>query len=896
MKSLFEKMKIRTKIYGGFSTLIVMFLVVTIVSIMAFKHIHHDIQKLQYLNAESELLSTLQDDLAHANESLIEWLESGEEKALEKAIVSSQELKEHIGKAQDLIKTESHLANLKVISEGNVKFFEGLENVKKLQSQEDEFVHKVMEPSGIAAREIITELATDAYKYGDSEAAVRAGFSNQELLLARLYARRYLDTHSEEDKKQYERHYAEFQKAIDYLDASIETPSRKQVLREAKKLLKEYNDAFIDAYGVVVSKNKAIKEDILGSSKGIEKAIVAINHDVVQETSHLDHEINNIIKSLKQKTIFFAVLSFIVGVTTMVFMVRSILKPVTSIRDSLSRLLDGDVTAEIPYGDLQDEIGEMAQSIGVVRDRFVNMTRVRNAMDGATSCVMMANPDLDIVYMNEAQVNMMRAAEADIKQELPNFNVNKLIGENIDVFHKNPAHQRGMLASLKSRYETRIHVGGRVFDLIALPLFNEKDIHLGFSVEWIDKTTELAVANEIKEIIASASKGDLDSRIVLEGKDGFFLEVSEGVNNLATVMQNVANDLADNLKALSSGDLTARIETEYEGLFLQLKDDYNATSEKLAEVMGTIKGISVDVKGNSDEMADSSSGLANRAEQQASTLEETAASMEELTSTVKTNADNAKEVNDAALKTRTIAEEGSRVANDAGHAMQKINESSKKITEIINVIDEIAFQTNLLALNAAVEAARAGDAGRGFAVVAQEVRTLAQRSAQSSKDIKTLIDDSSKQVGDGVELVETAVSSLQQIYDSIEGVADTIGQIATASSEQATSLDELNQAVMEMDSMTQQNAAMAQQSRNVAQIMQEKSDDLAEMVGFFNIDGSEPVAVKRPKAARVARQDEIVKFTPESKKTAAKSDVDDAPSSAASVSAHDEDDADWKEF
>ena len=296
----------------------------------------------------------------------------------------------------------------------------------------------------------------------------------------------------------------------------------------------------------------------------------------------------------------------------------------------------------------------------------------------------------------------------------------------------------------------------------------------------------------------------------------------------------------DVISKLADGELTYTVpERTGKDEIANMMRELKGLSVKLKDTVGSIQGISLVIKDNSDEMADSSEGLSSRVEEQASTLEETASSMEELTSTVKTNADSAKEASDATANTRNIAQKGSEVANEAGQAMEKINDSSKQITEIINVIDEIAFQTNLLALNAAVEAARAGDAGRGFAVVAQEVRTLAQRSAESSKDIKNLIDDSSAQVKDGVSLVQKAVDSLQDIYNAVDGVSDTVDQIAKASGEQATSLDEVNQAVMEMDNVTQQNASMAQQSRNIASNLQNKSDELARAVAFFKINQSD---------------------------------------------------------
>ncbi|MEI7609173.1 MAG: methyl-accepting chemotaxis protein [Rhodospirillaceae bacterium] len=195
---------------------------------------------------------------------------------------------------------------------------------------------------------------------------------------------------------------------------------------------------------------------------------------------------------------------------------------------------------------------------------------------------------------------------------------------------------------------------------------------------------------------------------------------------------------------------------------------------------------------------------------------------------------------------RAAAEQGGTVAASAIEAMKEISSASRRITDIIGVIDEIAFQTNLLALNAAVEAARAGDAGKGFAVVAQEVRVLAQRSAQASKEIKTLILNSDNQVQNGVELVKKAGGSLSGIVDGVQRVANLIGEIASGSKEQASALDEINTAVAAMDEMTQKNAALVEETTAAAQSMAGQAADLATLVAFFKLDrGQRTVAAGR---------------------------------------------------
>jgi methyl-accepting chemotaxis protein len=234
------------------------------------------------------------------------------------------------------------------------------------------------------------------------------------------------------------------------------------------------------------------------------------------------------------------------------------------------------------------------------------------------------------------------------------------------------------------------------------------------------------------------------------------------------------------------------------------------------------------------EIAAGSADLSARTEQQASSLEETAASMEELSATVRQNSENAQQANQLATTAREAADRGGRVTTQAVEAMTRIEGASQKISDIIGVIDEIAFQTNLLALNAAVEAARAGEAGKGFAVVASEVRTLAQRSAQASKEIKGLILDSGNQVKDGVKLVNAAGEALEGIVGSVKKVADIVSEIAAASAEQASGVEQVNSAVTQMDEMTQKNAALVEESAAAARSLEEQASELTRLIGFFS--------------------------------------------------------------
>ncbi|WP_419253003.1 methyl-accepting chemotaxis protein [Caulobacter sp. ErkDOM-YI] len=302
-----------------------------------------------------------------------------------------------------------------------------------------------------------------------------------------------------------------------------------------------------------------------------------------------------------------------------------------------------------------------------------------------------------------------------------------------------------------------------------------------------------------------------------------------------TLRQKVVECLGSGLRQLAEGDLTRRVNETFPREFERLRADFNSSLETLEETMSRVLDSTSAVDSGSREISSASDDLARRTEQQAANLQETAAALGEVTATIRQTAANASEAQKATAVSRTMVGKSSAVANEAITAMERIDASSQKIGQIIGVIDEIAFQTNLLALNAGVEAARAGEAGRGFAVVAQEVRALAQRSANAAKEIKTLVTESSDSVQSGVGLVVRVGEELAGVVDHFGRIESLISTIASAAQQQAIGLAEVNTAVGQMDQVTQQNAAMVEQTTAASHSLTREAGELGKLIKRFTV-------------------------------------------------------------
>ncbi|MDQ0419144.1 methyl-accepting chemotaxis protein [Peteryoungia aggregata LMG 23059] len=365
-------------------------------------------------------------------------------------------------------------------------------------------------------------------------------------------------------------------------------------------------------------------------------------------------------------------------------------------------------------------------------------------------------------------------------------------------------------------------------DFTATVPYADRRDEIGHIAAAVEVFRQAGLENQRLQAETEAARAEADHERALRDQD----RVIE-----AEALRFVIEALGAGLHRLAECNIRMTLDDAFDARFEPLRQDFN---HSIATFQATLEKVMDETRRlleNSQEMREASSNLASRTEQQAAALEETSAALEQVTATVRASADRTSDTRELVREAKNCAIASGGVVRSAVSAMERIESASSEIGQIIGVIDEIAFQTNLLALNAGVEAARAGDAGKGFAVVAQEVRELAQRSANAARDIKGLVQKSSVEVSSGVQLVGETGSALDQIGDYVSRIDTNVDAIATAAREQALGLQEIGAAISSIDQMTQQNAAMVEETTAISHTLAEGAVQLTKLVNHFQLSG-----------------------------------------------------------
>ncbi len=625
-------------------------------------------------------------------------------------------------------------------------------------------------------------------------------------------------------------------------------PATKEATRKKFSVLREYGPG---AIGLFEQKSRELSaaQDVAGAldrtrelmdslSNEIRRVVASSRGRVAADQRAVERSVENGNQLIV--TIILISLAFSASIVWF-YVLRRVARPLKQMAAAVGKLAGGDQTVVVPGENRPDEIGDLAKALRVIRSTGVRAARSQTALDNASSATLTTDIQGKVNYANQAARTYFQRHENDMRSAAADFRADNLEGLNLATLLGGSEGLRVHLADLSAGHQERIVIGKRHVNVILNPVVGASGDRLGAVIEWMDVTEEMSereaerrFQSDLAAFVDAAAAGDLSRRVELAGRSGLMLKLGEGMNRWADAVSKALNEVVEMMSALAQGDLTKRIDGDYRGELQRLKDDSNATAEKLAAIVGsTVQGMTV-IKDATVQLTAGSQDLSSRTEEQVSSLEEMAAAIRQMSATVRQNAENAQTANQLMVAARTAAENGGQVAQSAVEAVAMIQDSANRIADIVGLIEEIAFQTNLLALNAAVEAARAGDAGRGFAVVAAEVRALAGRAGQASKEIKGLISSSGTHVTRGVDLVNKAGHSLSDIVTSVKRVAEIVSEIAAASREQSDGVQQVDASVNEMETVTQKNAAMVEESNAALNAVDRQIDGLLDVVSIFD--------------------------------------------------------------
>ncbi len=567
----------------------------------------------------------------------------------------------------------------------------------------------------------------------------------------------------------------------------------------------DMGDDFTAALLEMQSQYNQIKETLLGFK---------VRAKTDMEEALLTTKMNQ--KTSMRITIMVTLISLVLLIGLSIILIRSLTKRLQQairVADQLSR---GDQTCQIEINS-SDEIGQLLLAMQKTVDYLQQMA-------GIADSIAKGRVDVDIIVASEADA----------------------LGQSM-LKMKNTLQHKAAAANqiAQGNLDTKVDVvsaedvlGNAMVTMVSNLKKSKEEVETATTATEANLQTAQAVVDEVNRVAEHLKEGKLSERANAGEVDGEFKRLIDGFNTAIDNILEPVNEAVAVLKKLADGDLTVKVSGNYKGDHAAMKDALNFTLKSLNDILGNVTIAVEQVASGSEQISNSSQSLSEGATEQASSLEEVTSSMNEIGSQTSLNADNAAQANQLGSSAREGAGQGNKQMKQMLKAMDEINKSSQEISKIIKSIDEIAFQTNLLALNAAVEAARAGVHGKGFAVVAEEVRNLAQRSAQAAQKTTELIEGSVQKVKNGTEIAHQTAKALGDIVDGVTIVTDLVGEIASASTEQAQGIEQINTSLDQIGAVTQSNTANAEESASAAQELTSQAAHLKEMLSRFKLNNS----------------------------------------------------------
>lgn len=605
--------------------------------------------------------------------------------------------------------------------------------------------------------------------------------------------------------------------------------------------------------------DKVVKIDDSPAVNGMKLLREEVQKLMKNEAEHVELETAVIERDSLYGTIGTTVLLVIMLIVFMMAM-RSILAQIGGepkrIMQIAQRIADGDLTEELvsekDRPSIFSAVSAMQKDLRLrskedSENAAVN-ERLRQALHNASSAVMVADTNNDIVFVNKSIDALFRARQTAIRQTLPHFNADEIINTSIDVFQKHPAKQK--VQGTTSDNESILDFGECVVKQIVSPVVMSCGKRTGTIVEWFDITEQRKSEAEIKRLVEAATLGKLHERIDTGSAEGFYRGLSESMNDLMEVNERAVSEVQAVFASIADGDLTVSVKSGYHGMYKQLKDNANATVQRLTSVISRLKDSSLIIAAASTQLVSTNKGLTDTAEDGARQAGIAAGAASKVMQNVTAVADattgmeqSSQEITRNVGEAANVASQAVSLAQSTNTQVRKLTTSSNDIGNVIKVINSIAEQTNLLALNATIEAARAGDAGKGFAVVANEVKDLAKGTASATDEIaqkvKAIQNDSDtavQAIGDITEIIETISNYQTTISEKVEEQNVATRQISENANEAARGNDEITYTSKRVSDGIQSTVSGVSQVQASAEELGVMANELTDIVESFTID------------------------------------------------------------
>jgi len=830
------QLTLRAKILSGYLIITFLILIVVIISFIQFVSLG---DRLKYLKDEVArgviVANDIRSEVLAMRTSVEKFLYLNKNKDLKRAQTHIEKVNKLLDEAKQKIKKADQVAQLRQIEDTCHEFIDKFNKVA-IRITAGNNTKKELFKSG---KKIESKLNDVVIKNQES-------FQLDVLDISLKALKRFIKAELDVNSFLLDKQPDQLNRAVSILNGVLDDMESQQILDNKALIynIEDYLDNFEGLAAVILKMEDEINKTILPLAPRIVKLSKEIAISGWNEMEHFSHDVESRVRKTGKLMLSIGILAILLGFTMGIFLARMIIKPIIKVVDFAGKVSKGDISKPLDIKQ-KDEIGQMAEALNnILIDMMGTQQKLMNNLDRLPTPVIEVDKDYTIVSVNQEG--------AKIVDKTPS----ELVGRKCYEIYASDHCLTEECALHKAIQEDCIFTSETVInpESLNLPIRytgfpvkdNSGDI-IGAVKYVLDISGEKEINAEIKKLIEAVNAGQLTVRADNQRFIGSYAQLVENANGIVEAFLKPLNESHNILKQMADGDLSIRMDGDYQGDHAMMKNSINNMLGSFNSILKQVESATDDVAGSSSELASFSQSLSEGSQEQAASVEQISASIHETDQQINMNADNAAKANELADDSVQAAISGKEEMTKMISSMEEIHKSSQNISKVINVINEIASQTNILALNATVEAVRAGQFGKSFAVIAQEVRNLAGRSAQAVNETAELIATSNKKVNEGVSIAERTAESLETIVENIVKVRDLVEDINVASKEQAVAMSQLNDGMGQISSATENMSTRSQETAGSAVQLKNLASELKEQISKFKLCADSECVTKMDK-------------------------------------------------